>query len=249
MPQIKPMNTIPFKSRAVLKQQLGKIFQAAVLFLFFNMAAGDAFAEAAVPSPELSQEEKEQEIIRIATEEIEKLEDETAQLISIMDEHSEFLEESPTDRYQGDRMRLELLEEKVDKLKEISKEQEEIISGKEKTLHDLKKQLAVLEPRSAENSILQEENKRLKTELGNAYRRLGVMYMQKKHFKEAVQAYEQSIFFAPEEAKTYYHLGLLYEYERGDSKEAIAQFKQYLKLDPHASNRKRVESLIEMLEK
>ncbi len=72
----------------------------------------------------------------------------------------------------------------------------------------------------------------IKKERGVYHYNLGVAYAQAKFYGEAIEEYEKSIKFAPENADTYYNLGVLYETVEADTEKAIANYRRYLELNP-----------------
>ena len=194
---------------------------------------------------------KEREIIRKFTEEVDSLEEETLQLRAIMEKHANLLEENLSDYPVENQVYMQFSQEKINKLVEISKQQQEVIARKEENLRNLKQEVDTIMPQSLqmkqENDSLRDENEDLRKELGGLYMQFGVMQTKRHEYKKAIDSYEKAILYQPTFTKIYYHLGLLYEYEISDSERAIAYFTQYLNLEPNAQNRHRVEELIRML--
>ncbi|MCX5665633.1 MAG: tetratricopeptide repeat protein [Candidatus Omnitrophica bacterium] len=72
----------------------------------------------------------------------------------------------------------------------------------------------------------------IKNERGVYHYNLGVAYAQAKLYGEAIEEYEKSIKFDPDNADTYYNLGVLYETVEADTEKAIANYRRYLELNP-----------------
>ncbi len=245
-----------------MKNFIQQKFWSAVFVLFFcvSLAGVSSAGERATSLSGLTQDVtfeeamkigEEKEIVRKFTEEVESLEDETQQLREIMAKHAKLLEENLSDYPAENRIHMKFSQDKISKLMDISRQQQDIIAQKEETLKKLKSEVDLIAPQSVEvrqeNDSLRTENAGLREDLGEAYQQLGVMHTHRQDYMKAIQAYEKAILYDPAYTQIYYHLGLLYEYEVDDSERAIAYFTQYLNLDPDAQNRKLVEELIEMV--
>jgi len=88
----------------------------------------------------------------------------------------------------------------------------------------------------------------LAKEKGAYYYNLAVAYSHAKFYDKAIEAYQQSITYSPNNADAYYNLGLLYENVLSDSRKAIKNYKKYLELNPKAQDKSEVEERIEQLE-
>jgi len=84
-------------------------------------------------------------------------------------------------------------------------------------------------------------------ERASLYDELGTAYTKAKLFKLAIQSYEKSLSFNPNNAEAHYNIGLLYKHYLDNSKKAAYHLKKYLELNSKAPNRKEVEYLIDML--
>jgi tetratricopeptide (TPR) repeat protein len=61
---------------------------------------------------------------------------------------------------------------------------------------------------------------------------LGVFYLQRQEYNEAVVEFEKVLELNPNDAATHYNLGLIYAEYAGNKNKAIIHFKRYLMLDP-----------------
>jgi tetratricopeptide (TPR) repeat protein len=87
----------------------------------------------------------------------------------------------------------------------------------------------------------------VKEEKALLYFQLGLAYLKARLYDEAIDAYQKSILFDPNNSEVNYHLGLLYQYVEGDSEKAVYYLEKYLALKPDAKNRRRVKELIDIL--
>ena len=76
---------------------------------------------------------------------------------------------------------------------------------------------------------------------------LAVAYTQAKLYDDAVDAYNKSLEYNPDNAEAYYNLGLLYENFKGDPDFAIRSYEKYLKLQPKAMDKEEVQGWIARL--
>lgn len=76
---------------------------------------------------------------------------------------------------------------------------------------------------------------------------LGVAYSQAKLYDEAIEAYEKSLSYNPDNAEAYYNLGVLYNEYRYDADKAKDDFIKYLELNPGAEDKEEVQKLIDKL--
>jgi tetratricopeptide (TPR) repeat protein len=117
----------------------------------------------------------------------------------------------------------------------------EIIDGLNKERIDLKKK----------NEALQEKidslEETLKNERAGFYQELGGAYAGSGNFKKAIEAYNRSLHYAPDNTRAYYYLGLLYKHHLDDSQKAVDNFKNYLKYNPEAKDKEEVEYFINMM--
>lgn len=87
----------------------------------------------------------------------------------------------------------------------------------------------------------------LKDEKVLYYYNLGVAYVQAKLFNEAIEAYEKSLSFEPNNPEAYYNLGLLYENFKLEPEKAVIYYQKYLEYKPEAEDKQEVEYWIESL--
>lgn len=76
---------------------------------------------------------------------------------------------------------------------------------------------------------------------------LGVAYSQAKLYDEAIEAYEKSLSYNPDNAEACYNLGLLYNDYKYDADKAKDNFAKYLELTPGAEDKEDVLKLIDKL--
>jgi tetratricopeptide (TPR) repeat protein len=76
---------------------------------------------------------------------------------------------------------------------------------------------------------------------------LAVAYARAEMYDEAIDTYERSLSYDKNNADAHYNLGVLYDTVKGRTEEAIAQYKEYLALQPDASDREEVEASIKRL--
>ncbi len=81
------------------------------------------------------------------------------------------------------------------------------------------------------------------------YYNLGVEYLKKYDYFDAVQEFMHAIRLNPRDADACYNLGILYEIFLNDKKMAVFYYKKYLDINPHARDRKIVEEWIDGLER
>ena len=67
-------------------------------------------------------------------------------------------------------------------------------------------------------------------------------------FKQAIGAYELAVKFNPEDAESYYNLGLLYSTYRQSPKKAIKYYNKYLEFAPKGDKVEAVRERIVTLE-
>lgn len=99
---------------------------------------------------------------------------------------------------------------------------------------------AVVRALKAGNSIESNEKAKL-------YEKLGTAYVKAKLYNEAIDAYRNSLDASSDNAKLYYYLGLLYQYKRRDTAQALEHFNAYLKLDEYGQYAQKVNDLIKIL--
>jgi tetratricopeptide (TPR) repeat protein len=76
---------------------------------------------------------------------------------------------------------------------------------------------------------------------------LAVSFTQAELYDDAIEAYEKSLKFNPDNADAYYNLGLLYANIRNNPEKAIEEYRAYLKLKPDAPDRDEVDAWIRQL--
>ena len=117
----------------------------------------------------------------------------------------------------------------------------QIIDGLNNERIDLKK----------ENQTLQEKvdslEETLKNERSGFYQELGAAYAGSGNFEKAIEAYNRSLQYAPDNTRVYYYLGLLYKHHLDESQKAVDNFKKYLKYNPEAKDKDEVEYFIKMM--
>lgn len=74
---------------------------------------------------------------------------------------------------------------------------------------------------------------------------LGVAYAKAKLYDEAIDAYEKSLSYNPDNAEAYYNLGVLYNEYKYDADKARESFNKYLELKPDAEDKEEVDKMIE----
>ncbi|MDD4954100.1 MAG: tetratricopeptide repeat protein [Candidatus Omnitrophica bacterium] len=148
---------------------------------------------------------------------------------------------------------------------ELQKNLEEVRKAREKGLISLRKKSADLEKalNDRENilaqynklsSLTDEQKKKvdalsdsLKKERSLYHYNLGVAYSQAKLYFDAIDEYKKSLEFDPDNADSYYNLGILYENYKQDSEKAIDCYRKYLGLKPDAADKYKVEGWIKKL--
>jgi predicted Zn finger-like uncharacterized protein len=80
------------------------------------------------------------------------------------------------------------------------------------------------------------------------YYKVGRSLSEKGQQKKAVEWYRKATLQEPENAMPWYYLGFSYKEQKGKKKDAIAAFKNYLKLKPDAEDKKDIEDEIYDLE-
>lgn len=94
---------------------------------------------------------------------------------------------------------------------------------------------------------LKQENERWRSERAKLYEETGTAYVKAGLFDDAMDAYNKSLSYKPDNADVHYYLGLLYQKSRKDPQKAVAHFKRYLYLNPDADNKEEVRYFIKML--
>jgi len=75
-----------------------------------------------------------------------------------------------------------------------------------------------------------DKTKKDKPLMNTVYYTLGLTYILAVDFQPAINAFEEAVKFDPEDAFSYYDLGMLYSTYKNDSKKAIENYKKYLGL-------------------
>lgn len=156
----------------------------------------------------------------------------------------------------------DLQKDKEDLLGKL-KDAQKIIESKEADLERTNKKIEEIEQKitKAEANIqgkLAKEKKELEgkvkaleetlqKERGLYHYNLAVSYTQAKLYDEAVEAYEKSLTFNPDNADAHYNLGLLYAGYKNDPDKAVLHYRKYLELRPDASDKDDVLALIDKL--
>lgn len=81
------------------------------------------------------------------------------------------------------------------------------------------------------------------------YEDLGTAYIKARLNDKAIEAYLESLNYDPKNPTAHYHLGLLFEHTRNDSKKALHYLSKFLSLSPDASQKKRVRYLIKVIKR
>lgn len=87
----------------------------------------------------------------------------------------------------------------------------------------------------------------IRNERGLYHYNLAVAYTQAKLYDEAVDSYNESLKYNPDNAEAFYNLGLLYENFKGDPDFAIRCYSKYLELKPDALDKEEVQGWIDRL--
>lgn len=115
----------------------------------------------------------------------------------------------------------------------------------------LNKVIAVLSrERSALDNKLnrtEQELQKIKSERADTYLMAANAYMQSGLYDSAIEDYNKLLELEPNNAQAHLRLGFLYKRARDNPSKAVNHFKQYLRLEPNAKNRKEIEYLIQML--
>lgn len=91
--------------------------------------------------------------------------------------------------------------------------------------------------------------KKNKELLSLLYYNLGLNYTLAVDFDAAIQTFEKAIKFQPNDAESYYNLGLLYSTYRQNPKQAIKYYKKYLELVPSGLKAGEVRERLDVLQK
>jgi tetratricopeptide (TPR) repeat protein len=73
---------------------------------------------------------------------------------------------------------------------------------------------------------------------------LGVVYLQRQEFNEAIGEFQKVLELNPNDAATHYNLGIIYADYLGNKPKAILHFKKYLALDPKDKDADRARKYI-----
>lgn len=87
----------------------------------------------------------------------------------------------------------------------------------------------------------------LNKKIAYVYQLLGVAYTQIKRYDIAIDAYKRSLRYNFKNPTVHYNLGMLYQYNRSDSKKAIYHLSYYLSQNPDAVDKKEVKFIIKRL--
>ncbi len=124
---------------------------------------------------------------------------------------------------------------------------------------DNSKSLAeALKKLNGDHEALKKEHERVQGELSSLrkglekersflYKEAGVAFMRAELYAEAIHAYLGSLKIDPQDALTYYYLGILYS-KVGEQGRATYYLRQYLKLEPRAENKEEVLYIISLVE-
>jgi tetratricopeptide (TPR) repeat protein len=89
----------------------------------------------------------------------------------------------------------------------------------------------------------------IKTDLFLAYHNLGLAYSEIGQYEQAITVFEKELKLSPDDADTYFLLGMAYAGATTQYKRAIANLERYLELRPEATEREEVRRLIVRLAK
>lgn len=112
---------------------------------------------------------------------------------------------------------------------------------------DLSKMTKTAEIANKKMAPLKEENDKLKAQTASLYEEVGTAYTKAGMFDEAMDAYNKSLSYEPNNAQVHYYLGLLYQKTKKNNEKAVSHLKRYLYLNPDAKNKDEVKYLIEMI--
>lgn len=87
----------------------------------------------------------------------------------------------------------------------------------------------------------------LNKKIAYVYQLLGVAYTQMKKYDLAIDAYKRSLKHNHKNPTAHYNLGMLYQYNRSDSKKAVYHLSYYLALNPDAVDKKETAFIIKRL--
>jgi TolA-binding protein len=157
------------------------------------------------------------------------------------------------------------LQDEKDQLQKRVQEAQKNIDTKESDLQKAKTKMEELEKAIAQEKTqgqgkLVEDKKELENKIalledsltkerGLYHYNLGVSYAQSKLYDDAVDAYEKSLTFNPNNPDAHYNLAVLYENMKDDPGSAVMHYKKYLELKPDADDKEEVEAVIKKLEK
>lgn len=136
---------------------------------------------------------------------------------------------------------IESKEVELEKAKEAGEALEEIKNKFSKIQNG--RQGFIREKEELKNKINSLENALLKERALYSYN-LAVAYTQAKFYDEAIEAYEKSLKFNPNNPEAHYNLGLLYDNLKNDIEKAALHYSKYLQLKPSADDKTEVQALI-----
>lgn len=137
---------------------------------------------------------------------------------------------------------IEIKEVDMQKTKDdLAKLEKRVGKGSAKESNKLAKERDALKKKMAEMEIA------IKKERGTYHYNLGVAYAKSKLYDEAILEYNKALKWDPDNAEANYNIALLYKDVKDDQHEARRHFRQYVKLNPDASDKEEVEDLIHNL--
>ncbi|MBI4340883.1 MAG: tetratricopeptide repeat protein [Candidatus Omnitrophica bacterium] len=80
------------------------------------------------------------------------------------------------------------------------------------------------------------EHQRLLKENADMHYNLGVLFSQRKDYPRALSEFRKVVELRPDDGDAYYNLGIIYAEHLPDREKAMAHFKRYLTLNPHAKD-------------
>lgn len=156
------------------------------------------------------------------------------------------------------------LQEEKEKLEKSFEENKAAIKSKEQDVKKLNSMLSKVQTQLRENDKLHKDtllkqqseiqgkikslNSTLDKERALFHYNLGVAFSKASLYSEAIQAYEKSLEFDPQNPEAEYNLGLLYQNSEGDLTKALEHYKAYILLAPEADDKSEVMAWVNNLE-
>lgn len=150
----------------------------------------------------------------------------------------------------------ETLAKRIDEAQKVIEQKESGLQRMQKRLTEIEKNITSYKT-SNDQKLMKEKKtlqkrmyaaqETLKKERSLYHYNLGVAYSQAKLYDEALDAYEKSLTFDPDNADAHYNLGILYETVQTDPAKAVTHYQRYLELKTNADDRDEVEGRINKL--